>query len=186
MRRLGNLSLWAINLSAAAVIGQSFDDGANAPLTLIGLVEGVLALDALTYALHRAQHSSPIMWLFHKLHHSDRAVDATTAVRHHPLEILAAQPLVWLTIGVCHITPEIVGAHGLVALAMQFTTHTRRAWPRWIERVLAPVIITREMHLLHHSAEPGEADTNYGGIFCWWDRIFRTFAPGRMPKRFGV
>lgn len=184
MRRLGNLSLWAINLGAATVIGHV--DGNTVPLSFTTAVEGVLALDVLSYVLHYAYHAAPALWCLHKLHHSDEMVDVTTAGRNHPFEALVAAPLVWLTIEVFEITPEIVGMYGLIALATMLATHTRRAWPRWIEQMLSAVIITREMHLLHHSADPTEADTNFGGIFCWWDRIFGTFAPGRVPKRFGV
>lgn len=186
MRRLGNLFLLAINLGVAAVIGHGFDDISAPPLMLTTVIWGVLVLDALSYALHRAQHAAAALWYCHKLHHSDKAVDITTAVRNHPFEGIIAAVFVWLTATAFHIPAEVVGVYGAIAFITMVATHTDRPWPRSIERVLAPAIITRTMHLLHHSADPTEADTNFGNIFSWWDRIFGTLARGRVPERFGV
>jgi sterol desaturase/sphingolipid hydroxylase (fatty acid hydroxylase superfamily) len=170
-RQFINLSVWGINTAAAAVIPHH-----PSPLWAwsYGPLAAFLALDFLSYALHRVQHLPPF-WRFHRLHHNDDEVDITTAVRHNPIEHLLALGVFTLAIWVCGFPAEILAVSSLVTLALAAATHTKRRWPVVLERIVRPVIITRREHLAHHSFDPAEYNTNFGAIFPWWDMLCGTY-----------
>jgi sterol desaturase/sphingolipid hydroxylase (fatty acid hydroxylase superfamily) len=151
---------------------------------------GFLLLDLLRYGLHRAFHSVPLLWRVHQVHHSDPAVDLSTGLRNHPLETLAAQGAFCLTIAILAPPPSAVLAMELVAILQAFFSHANANLPVWMERLVGIVVVTPQMHRVHHSEEMREQNANLGEVIPWWDRIFGTYldcpAAGFDRMRFGL
>src|SRR5207248_5197097 len=203
-RRLGNLGIWIVNILLAGFVFTSpaafrpqFEAAFHISLpawpisdAAVGFVLGFLLLDLLQYAMHRCQHAIPFLWRLHALHHSDPDVDVTTAVRHHPIEYLIASAIYWLVVLVLDIPVIIVLSHGLTVFAAAAVTHGNIRPPGWLERSLQPVVITLDLHLIHHSIVYQEANSNFGAVLSIWDRIFGTLAPPSRTRQdaltFGV
>src|SRR5207247_381128 len=117
----------------------------------VGFVAGFLLLDLLQYAVHRCQHAVPFLWRFHALHHSDPDVDVTTSVRHHPVEYLIAAAIYWLTALALDIPAIVLMSHAVAVFAAASITHGNIRLPLMLERWLQPVVITLDLHLIHHS-----------------------------------
>jgi sterol desaturase/sphingolipid hydroxylase (fatty acid hydroxylase superfamily) len=193
-RRLGNLGIWVLNIVLTAFIFASPDTfrpqlAAILGVTLpswpiadrwVGFAAAFLLLDFLNYAVHRCQHAVPFLWRFHALHHSDPDVDVTTSVRHHPIEYLIAAAFYWLAVLALDIPVVVVTSHGLAVFAAAAVTHGNIRLPEWLERLLQPVVITLDLHLIHHSISYDEQNANFGAVFSVWDRLFGTFA--RLPR----
>jgi sterol desaturase/sphingolipid hydroxylase (fatty acid hydroxylase superfamily) len=177
----------------ATVIGPAWKAGlpdlSNPPLAALSLAFAVLVLDLERYWLHRLLHSVPVLWRCHALHHSDREIDVSTGYRHHPFEIVVVAlvlPLSALALGIPGASIIAYGAVDAVAADFQ---HGNVTIPRWLERILAPVIVTPAMHRVHHSMDRSEADSNFGQIFSFWDRLFATYTPPALDGsriEFGV
>lgn len=135
----------------------------------------ILILDFAIWLQHLITHKVPLFWRFHRVHHADRDFDVTTAVRFHPVEIAASM---LLKIGVIYL----IGAPALAVLAFEILlngtalfNHANLRLPRWLDGLLRLVIVTPDMHRVHHSALRHEHDSNYGFALSIWDRIFRTY-----------
>jgi len=188
-RRLGNLGIWLLNIVLAGLTfspTQTFRPQLQAAFgvalpswpvgdDLLGFAAGFLLLDVLQYAVHRCQHAVPFLWRFHALHHSDPDVDVTTSVRHHPVEYLVATAAYWLAVVVLGIPAVVVLSHGLAVFAGAAVTHGNISLPEWLERLLRPVVITLDLHLVHHSIEFSRENRNYGAVLSIWDRLFGTY-----------
>jgi hypothetical protein len=185
-RRAGNISFWLFNTTAAALVFTP-PDQIRAPWPLsptASLVAGFLLLDLMIYAVHRTYHAVPALWRLHALHHSDPDVDWSTAVRHHPLEYLSAGAVYWLAILALGIPGPVVAFHGACVFVLAVATHGNVRWPAWLERGLAPIVITLYAHLEHHSIEV--ADVNFGAVLSVWDRLFGTYRRPSHEPVFGV
>ena len=193
-RRLGNIGIWLLNILITAFIFAPTDIfrrqlevtfGVGLPSWPIAnqwssFLAGFLLLDFLIYAVHRCQHAVPFLWRFHAMHHSDPDVDVTTSVRHHPIEYLLATGFYWLAVLGLDIPAIIVLSHALTVFAAAVVTHGNIKLPEWLERLLQPVVITLDLHLIHHSISYTEANANFGAIFSVWDRLFGTYT--RLPR----
>lgn len=193
-RRLGNLGIWLLNIVLVAFVFAPPDTFRPQLQTTLGValpawpianrwasfVAAFLLLDFLIYAAHRCQHAVPFLWRLHALHHSDPDVDVTTSVRHHPIEYLLAAGFYWLTVLALDIPVVVVTSHGLAVFAAAAVTHGNIRLPGWLERILQPVVITLDLHLVHHSVSPDEANANFGAVFSFWDRLFGTYV--RLPR----
>jgi sterol desaturase/sphingolipid hydroxylase (fatty acid hydroxylase superfamily) len=203
-RRLGNLGIWLINLLLVTFTlapPETFRPELQAEfgVTLpswpiagpwLGFVAGFLLLDFLQYVVHRCQHAVPLLWRFHALHHSDPDVDVTTSVRHHPIEYLISAAVAWLAVLGLGIPPIVVLSQGLAAFAAAAVTHGNISLPEGLERLLRPVVITLDLHLVHHSIEFSRENWNYGAVLSIWDRLFGTYTSISRAQRerlvFGV
>jgi sterol desaturase/sphingolipid hydroxylase (fatty acid hydroxylase superfamily) len=147
------------------------------PITNAGLslVTGFLLLDFLRYTVHRCEHAVPLFWRFHALHHSDPDVDVTTSVRHHPVEYLMASAVYWSAVLVLDIPAIVAACHGLAVLGMAALQHGNIRLPELLERRLQPVVITVDLHRIHHSVVFDQANSNYGAVLSVWDRLFSTY-----------
>lgn len=193
-RRLGNLGIWLLNIVLATFIyapPDTFRPQLEAAFRLVlpswptadpwlSFAAAFLLLDFLNYALHRCQHAVPFLWRFHALHHSDPDVDVTTSVRHHPIEYLIAAGLYWVAVLVLDIPVAVVMIHSLAVFAAASVTHGNIRLPEWLERLLQPVVITLDLHLVHHSILYDEANSNFGAVLSVWDRLFCTYT--RQPR----
>jgi sterol desaturase/sphingolipid hydroxylase (fatty acid hydroxylase superfamily) len=140
----------------------------------MSLMAGFLLLDLIRYLVHRCEHAVPLFWRFHALHHSDPDVDVTTSVRHHPIEYLVASAVYWLAVLVLDIPVVVVLSHGLAVFGTASIQHGNIRLPGWLERWLQPVLMTTDLHRVHHSVVPQEANANYGAVLTVWDRFFGT------------
>jgi sterol desaturase/sphingolipid hydroxylase (fatty acid hydroxylase superfamily) len=188
-RRLSDLGFWLGNLLLAgfffeptelarprfeALFGIAFPSW---PITdaVLGFVAGFLLLDLLHYAVHRCEHAVPLFWRFHAPHHSDPDVDVTTSVRHHPVEYLLGSGVYWLAVIALDVPAVVVLSHGLAVFAMAAVQHGNIKLPERLERLLQPVLVTVDMHRIHHSVLFKQANSNYGAVLSVWDRLFGTF-----------
>lgn len=149
----------------------------------LGWLLAVLLLDAWTYLWHRLNHVVPFFWRFHRLHHSDRAMDVTTASRFHVVEILLSSLLrvpVLVLIG-CDI--EHLALYELLLFAVVQFHHANIGLPAAVDRALRVIIVTPYLHKVHHSVVVAECNSNYSSLFSWWDRVFRTLRILPDPKR---
>jgi sterol desaturase/sphingolipid hydroxylase (fatty acid hydroxylase superfamily) len=144
------------------------------------LVFAVLILDLCIWAQHLVTHKVPLFWRFHRVHHADRDMDVTTGFRFHPVEIIASMGL---KIGLVYV----LGPSALAVLVFEVLlsgtalfNHANLALPAPVDRVLRLVLVTPDMHRVHHSVLREEHDSNYGFCLSVWDRIFRTHVP--QPK----
>ena len=143
-----------------------------------GWLEAVLAmlfLDLLIYAQHVASHRIPLLWRIHRVHHVDRDMDVTTAIRFHPVEIALSM---LLKIGAVYA----LGAPAVAVILFEIIlngsamfNHANIVIPRRIDRWLRWLLVTPDMHRVHHSVHRPETDANYGFNLPWWDRIFGTY-----------
>jgi len=145
-----------------------------APLPL-RFVAAVLALDLVKYASHRTMHAVFALWRVHQMHHSDADFDVSTALRVHPLETIFMQGTYLAAVAVLAPPLSAVVLAELLSAFQSLFNHANASLPPRIERLLRLVLVTPDMHRIHHSAEIREQSANLGDIFPWWDRLFGTY-----------
>lgn len=195
VRWVSNLALLvltaALDFVLAPVIAIVAYSGLKGGLPLwVQLVAGVLALDALNYALHRAFHASAILWRFHALHHADPELDVSTTVRHHPGELLLMAFAIGLPATAIGLSPFVIGLYATLNLAVQFFAHANVGLPSRLTDALGRLVVTPVLHRVHHSRHPADLATNYGLVFSVWDRLFGTYRSepeyGEKGIEFGI
>lgn len=149
-----------------------------------------LALDALIYWQHRLFHRIPLFWRLHRMHHSDLEFDTTTGVRFHPVEI-ALSMLIKVAAVIALGAPAVAVIVFEVALnATSLFNHTNLRLPPAVDRALRFVLVTPDMHRVHHSVHRREHDSNYGFNLTWWDHLFRSYtaqpADGHTTMQIGL
>lgn len=136
---------------------------------------GIICLDLAIYWQHRLFHAVPWLWRIHALHHADRDVDASTAGRFHPLEILFSLCFKTLLIIVLGCSPICAIAFTLLLNTSATFNHSNITLPRAMERLLRLAIVTPSVHRIHHSADPQETNSNFGFFLLCWDRLFKSY-----------
>jgi len=144
------------------------------PGWLAGLA-GFLVLDFVIYAQHYVFHRVPWLWRLHRMHHADLDIDLTTGVRFHPVEILISLAVKIATVVAFGIPAVAVLVFEIVLNATSIFNHANVAMPAWLDRILRLVVVTPDMHRVHHSVERMETDSNFGFNLPWWDRLFGTY-----------
>ncbi len=146
------------------------------PLWLHILV-GVMFLDLIgAYLAHWVEHKIKPLWMIHVVHHSDHFVDATTANRHHPLESIVRFVFTLLGVLVVGAPIGIVMLYQSLSVIFSQFNHANIRLPKKVDQLLSWVIVSPNMHKVHHHYLLPFTDTNYGNIFAIWDRIFTTYA----------
>jgi sterol desaturase/sphingolipid hydroxylase (fatty acid hydroxylase superfamily) len=143
----------------------------------VEVVLAILILDLAIWAQHLVTHKVPMLWRFHRVHHADRDFDVTTALRFHPVEILASM---LLKIGLVYLLGPAALAVLLFEIILNGTAmfnHSNLRLPLWLDRAVRLILVTPDMHRVHHSIHRHEHDSNYGFALSVWDRIFRTYRP---------
>lgn len=141
------------------------------------LLLAILALDLAIWAQHLVTHKVPLFWRFHRVHHADRDFDVTTALRFHPVEIIASAGL---KVGLVYLLGPSALAVLLFELLLNATAmfnHANLALPARLDRLVRLILVTPDMHRVHHSVHREEHDSNYGFALSLWDRLFRTYRP---------
>lgn len=127
------------------------------------------------WLVHLVQHKTRFLWRFHVIHHSDNNVDVTTGLRHHPFESVLRGVFFLIGIAVAGAPMYAVMIfQTLLVLATQFT-HANINLPRWLDRPLSYIIVSPNMHKVHHHWQQPYTDSNYGAVLAIWDRLFGTY-----------
>ncbi len=145
------------------------------PLVLQMLL-GLLLLDLLgAWLAHWVEHKTPLLWRLHLVHHSDTHVDTTSANRHHPGESVVRFVFTLLAVIAIGAPMWLVFLYQAVSVVLSQFNHANIALPRSLDRALAWVFVSPDMHKVHHHYVLPYTDSNYGNVFSVWDRLFGTF-----------
>lgn len=144
------------------------------PLWFSGLL-GFLILDCAIYWQHRLFHRIPALWRIHRMHHADTDFDTTTGLRFHPLEIVLSMLIKIAVVLVFGIAPMTVLVFEVILNATSLFNHGNVALPRRVEGPVRALIVTQEMHRVHHSQIPRETDSNFSFNLSIWDRLFGSY-----------
>lgn len=140
-------------------------------------VLAVLLLDLLIYGQHIAFHKIPVLWRLHRVHHADRDIDTTTGVRFHPVEIALSMGVKVLAVLALGPSAAAVIFFEVLLNATSLFNHGNVRMPPILDKILRLLLVTPDMHRVHHSVHVDETDSNYGFNLSVWDRIFRTYRP---------
>lgn len=171
-------TLWGLDMAETYSWGLLYQF--EGPPWVEGLAAFVL-FDFWMYLWHRANHQIPFLWRFHRAHHSDLELDATSALRFHPGEIIFSSLLRMAVIPLIGMSFQQLLIYELLLQPVIIFHHSNVALPEGVDRVLRAVIVTPNMHRVHHSQQREETDSNYSSIFSFWDRIGRTFRKREDP-----
>jgi sterol desaturase/sphingolipid hydroxylase (fatty acid hydroxylase superfamily) len=141
----------------------------------LAAIAGFVLLDLVIYLQHVVFHHVPVLWRLHRMHHADLDIDVTTGVRFHPFEILLSM-LIKITVVIAFgIPPSAVLIFEIALNATSMFNHSNVALPPPLERIARWLVVTPQMHQVHHSIERTETDSNFGFNLPWWDRLFGTY-----------
>jgi len=135
----------------------------------------VVALDLAIYGQHVASHKIPILWRVHKVHHADRDIDVTTGLRFHPVEICLSMLYKFVIVIVLGAPAFAVFLFEVLLNGTAMFNHSNVKLSGALDRLVRLLIVTPDMHRVHHSVIQSEHDTNYGFNLSIWDRLFRTY-----------
>lgn len=159
-------------------IGSKIDLVSFSQLPLPNIYIYILAfifVDFFIYCFHRLNHAIPWLWRLHRLHHSDKRMDALTAFLHHPIEIVSNSIAIIIFYTLFDIPVVIVISYYIAMTIHGGFSHVRLLIPSSVEKILKHFIILPNMHHIHHSSKIYEGNANYGAIFPWWDMLFNTY-----------
>jgi len=136
---------------------------------------GFVALDLVIYGQHVVFHKVPVLWRLHRMHHADLDIDVTTGLRFHPFEILISLGVKIAAVIALGIPVVAVLLFEVVLNATSMFNHANVSMPPALDRVLRLILVTPDMHRVHHSVVRRETDSNFGFNLPWWDRLFGTY-----------
>jgi sterol desaturase/sphingolipid hydroxylase (fatty acid hydroxylase superfamily) len=139
------------------------------------LVMAFLALDLAIYLQHVLFHAVPTLWRLHRMHHADLDFDVTTGARFHPLEILLSMGLKLAVVAALGASVIAVLVFEIALNATSMFNHGNVMLPASADRALRWLLVTPDMHRVHHSVRPNETNSNFGFNLPWWDRLFGTY-----------
>lgn len=134
-----------------------------------------LVFDLWMYLWHRANHVIPFLWRFHRMHHSETKMDATTGVRFHAGEVCLSALARLVVVPLLGMELWQVAVYESVFLPVVLFHHSNVTVPRWVDYGLLALVVTPAMHRVHHSRLRPETDSNYGSVLPYWDMILRSF-----------
>ncbi len=143
------------------------------PLLEMGL--SFIILDLYMYVWHRLMHRFPFAWRFHRVHHTDRYMNVSTAYRFHAIEVISSNLPKLLLIWCLGITTQQLFIYESVFTAIVALHHSNLALPYDLDKNLSNVIVTPNYHRIHHSQIIAETNSNYGSVFTCWDRLFGSY-----------
>ena len=142
----------------------------------VKLIIGVAMFDMVSYWFHRTAHKSPLLWRFHRVHHSDTSMDASSFFRGHPIE-----SFLWfgtsniIAAGIFGLDLVTLGLYFLVTTPFFFLEHSNLKFPTWLDKTVGLIFTTPNIHKVHHEQDQYYTDSNFSDIFILWDRIFGTY-----------
>jgi sterol desaturase/sphingolipid hydroxylase (fatty acid hydroxylase superfamily) len=141
----------------------------------LAIPAAVFLLDLTIYGQHVAFHAVPLLWRLHRMHHADLEFDVTTGLRFHPGEILLSMLIKLAAVAVLGATPVAVLIFEILLNATSLFNHGNVRLPLGLDRILRLIVVTPDMHRVHHSIDRRETDSNFGFNVPWWDRLFGTY-----------
>ena len=176
---------------AASVHGGGL--GLMGLFSLPGWIEFLVAiviLDLAIYLQHILFHAAPSLWRLHRMHHQDLDFDVTTGVRFHPVEILLSMGIKFMVIAALGPSAAAVLVFEAVLNGMSMFNHANAKIPLGVDAVLRKLVVTPDMHRVHHSISPNETNSNFGFNLSVWDRLFGTYrdqpAAGHEAMTIGI
>ena len=143
----------------------------------LSILLGMMILDLVSsWFIHWLQHKIKWMWKFHIVHHTDKFVDTTTANRHHPGESIFRAIFTFLAVILTGAPLWMVYLYQFFSVLLAQFNHANISLPKWMDNWLSQVIVSPDMHKVHHHYKQPLTDSNYGNIFSIWDRVFGTYA----------
>jgi sterol desaturase/sphingolipid hydroxylase (fatty acid hydroxylase superfamily) len=139
------------------------------------IVVGAVLLDLVIYLQHVMFHAVPALWRLHRMHHADLDIDVTTGARFHPVEIVLSLAIKFAAIAAMGIPPAAVMVFELLLNATSMFNHANVRIAAAVDRVLRWLVVTPDMHRVHHSLERDETNSNFGFNLPIWDRLFGTY-----------
>ena len=127
------------------------------------------------WLVHVVEHKIPLLWRFHVIHHADNNVDVTTGLRHHPIESVLRGVFFFMGIFMSGSPMYAVMIYQTILILATAYTHANIGLPKWLDNVISYVLISPNMHKVHHHWKQPYTDSNYGAILAIWDRLFGTF-----------
>jgi len=147
------------------------------PPAWLATAAAVLLLDLTIYGQHMAFHAVPALWRLHRMHHADLEFDVTTGLRFHPAEILLSMLIKLIAVAVLGAPPLAVLVFEVLLNVTSMFNHGNVHVPPALDRMLRLLVVTPDMHRVHHSIDRRETDSNFGFNVPWWDRLFGTYRP---------
>lgn len=165
----------AVGLAAMAEErGWGIFNNIDAPIWVAVFVS-MLLLDLAIYLQHVMFHAVPGLWRLHRMHHADLEFDATTGLRFHPVEILLSMGIKLAVVAALGPPAVAVLLFEVVLNATALFNHANIDLPRRVDRMLRWIVVTPDMHRVHHSIDPRETNSNFGFNLPWWDRLLGTY-----------
>ncbi len=154
----------------------------------LGFGIALVLLDLAIYWQHRLLHACPLLWRLHRVHHTDQTLDATSALRFHPLEILVSLAIKIALVVLIGVTPLAAMVFEVLLSSFALVTHANLALPAWLDRLVRVLLVTPNMHWIHHSTHFDEQQRNFGFNLSVWDHCFGSYAAQArsQPQGFGV
>lgn len=143
--------------------------------SIFELMFSIVFLDLAIYIQHILSHKIPLFWRFHQVHHADIDLDTSSALRFHPIEIVFSLFYKGLFVIVLGISVQAVLIFEIILNFMAMFNHANIHIPQKLERLLRYILVTPQMHIVHHSIHKEQADTNYGFNLSVWDKLFKTY-----------
>lgn len=141
----------------------------------LAVILAVVLLDLAIYAQHVLFHVAPPLWRLHRMHHADQDIDVTTGARFHPIEILLSIAIKLAVVAALGASAVAVIVFEVLLNATSMFNHANVSIPNGLDRTLRWIVVTPDMHRVHHSVDRSETDSNFGFNLPWWDRLFRTY-----------
>ncbi|WP_377194312.1 sterol desaturase family protein [Ruegeria meonggei] len=165
----------AVGLAAIAEErGWGLFNNIDAPIW-VAIVVSMLLFDLAIYLQHVMFHAVPGLWRLHRMHHADLDFDATTGLRFHPVEILISMGIKLAVVVALGPPAVAVLLFEVILNATALFNHANIDLPRPVDRFLRWIIVTPDMHRVHHSIDPRETNSNFGFNLPWWDRLLGTY-----------
>lgn len=141
----------------------------------LAIIVAIVLLDLVIYAQHALFHAVPMLWRLHRMHHTDLDIDVTTGIRFHPLEILLSMVIKLGAVAALGAPALGVMIFEVLLNATSMFNHSNIRLPTTLDRCLRRVLVTPDMHRVHHSIVARETNSNFGFNLAWWDRLFGTY-----------
>ena len=176
-----------------ALLAQSHGWGVFHALAVpawLAVIASVILLDLIIYLQHALFHAVPVLWRLHRMHHADLEIDVTTGARFHPLEIFLSMAIKLGVVAALGTPAVAVLVFEVLLNATSMFNHGNVTLPPRFYRVLRWLIVTPDMHRVHHSVVPRETNSNFGFNLPWWDRLCGTYreqpAAGHQAMTIGI
>ncbi len=155
---------------------------------IVTLIISALVLDLFGgWMSHMIEHKVPLFWRMHIIHHADNNVDVTSGLRHHPLESVWRGLFFLMAIIICGAPIYAVMIYQTILTIFVAFTHANISLPLWLDKSLSYILVSPNMHKVHHHWKQPYTDSNYGAVFSIWDRLFKTYMELDKSKlRYGL